>query len=238
MTIADSLGRAIVHAEVLRLIGLLQIPESLRYDAIRRARRREGSATEVESVERGSWVVQAIIHAGAVVAATAPLLLPSVKKAYEGSRVEHAIFDFLRNRVFGGASPLEAAQDEAAKKPNVGNLIIDDVTGETVGGQQSVIVKVRRTKPPKPQVPQDIPNDMDAFIEYLQKLNAMRPLPALRRGILTGVTNNGSVLVANYPGGTGAFLGTFQLNFIDPSILMIFDLSRYRIYVRSRCRRG
>jgi hypothetical protein len=43
--------------------------------------------------------------------------------------------------------------------------------------------------------------------------------PITMAPILTGITNNNSVMLATYPGGTGAFLAGFQVTFVDLALL-------------------
>lgn len=48
--------------------------------------------------------------------------------------------------------------------------------------------------------------------------------PITTAPILTGSTNDNSTLVATHPGGTGAFLGGFDVTFVDPALLAEFGL--------------
>jgi hypothetical protein len=50
--------------------------------------------------------------------------------------------------------------------------------------------------------------------------------PVTMMPILAGITGNDSVMVATHPGGTGAFLAAFQVTFVDPAILSMFNLKQ------------
>jgi hypothetical protein len=103
----DNFCRAVVEAEVQRFLDVLEFPVEERGSTLQRiykSSRRSPTLAEIQSVEKGSWAVVAVIAAPAVFWVMKIVLGPTILAAWNESYTRERMVAFFRDHVFGGAS--------------------------------------------------------------------------------------------------------------------------------------
>jgi len=120
---AETVSRALIEHEALALLEFLDFPADSRLQTmqtIHRLGRRVPTPAEVVSVEHACWTANVLIGGPVVLFILMNYVHPTVKDAFDDSRLKQLIVEFLRDRVFLGAK--RTVEQAAVARPTYGNL--------------------------------------------------------------------------------------------------------------------
>jgi hypothetical protein len=143
----DGFSRAIAEDEARTLLEHMNVTAAVRLDVLQRLHRqwrRMPAPVEVTSVERGSWVVDAVLQSAGLLFILKEFVAPTLKVAWDDSRLRDLVVSFLRERVFLGAK--RKAEEKAIEQPTFGNLRVTDVRERTPSGSPEPSLEIRLTR--------------------------------------------------------------------------------------------
>lgn len=163
---AEDVARHLVEHEARFLLDYLDVPTESRLSSLQRLHRlgrRAPVPAEVESVQRGSWIVIVTIASPAVLWFLKSYVDPVVREAWDGSALRSRVLRFLQDKAFGGAR--KAVEQKAVTSPRYGNLQIVDVSEQGARSGEFDGVTIRLERRIILAVPKDQADAIERFFE-------------------------------------------------------------------------
>lgn len=141
--------RAIAYTEAEHLLEFLEVPEQFRLHTLnqmRRYARRDVAPAEIREIERGSWEVVAYVSAPFLIWFLKNYIHPVAREAWDDSQLRDRLYQFMRDRIFGGAA--ESVEGRAERARPHGNLRVTQVEALTGPEERDQRIRIELVQRP------------------------------------------------------------------------------------------
>ena len=144
----DQMGRAVTESETFGILEMLELPIEVRLQIFHNAldfERQIPTPAEIQSIERGSWSVVAVISSPAILWILQKFFALPILEGWNESWARERLMAFFRERVFGGAR--QVIERQAAERDIFGNLQIVEVNEmKSSPDDPHLVIRLKRTE--------------------------------------------------------------------------------------------